>query len=267
MRPLRTISRLLGQRLIERDSSLHGFAIKAHREISGHEIFNKFNGVIQMGIFEGVRILANTNWSGSEDNVLKILGIYEDALCTHLAKAIQYKSNPLLVVVGAADGYYAVGMAKRFPKLRVVAYESDPVSREEISKLIQLNDIPDGQIHVRQEFGKGELRQESFGEDHILLFDIEGAEFSILDREGFALLGSSSVFVEVHENSNEGKSAADLILAGSMTHFGSRLKGSTNVEHFRNAPYIRDLSDDKAFALLSEGRPSPSVFVEFLPRN
>ena len=57
--------------------------------------------------------------------VPKLLGIYEREL--HGAVEAAVLGQPEVIVnVGAADGYYAVGLARRCPSATVHAFEADP---------------------------------------------------------------------------------------------------------------------------------------------
>src|SRR5919198_4691601 len=54
----------------------------------------------------------------------KLLGVYESELHAAIEDAI--RADPAVIVnVGAADGYYAVGLARRCRQARVIAYEAD----------------------------------------------------------------------------------------------------------------------------------------------
>src|SRR3954454_22153756 len=61
--------------------------------------------------------------------VPKLLGIYERELHGAIEAAIRAQPD-VIVNVGAADGYYAVGLARRLPAATVIAYEADAGQRE-----------------------------------------------------------------------------------------------------------------------------------------
>src|SRR5215216_3563254 len=72
--------------------------------------------------------------------VPKLLGIYERELHGAVEDAI--RARPATIVnVGAADGYYAVGLARRCPEARSVAYEADPQQRDLLSRVAARNGV------------------------------------------------------------------------------------------------------------------------------
>ena len=81
---------------------------------------------------------ANTNPTSNQD-----LGIYERELYPTVEEAIAAK-YPLIVDIGAAEGYYAVGMAMRSPQSQVIAYEMDPRGQALLRDMIAINQQLDG---------------------------------------------------------------------------------------------------------------------------
>ena len=65
-------------------------------------------------------------------HIPKLLGVYERELNPYIEQACAL-NFPLIVDVGAAEGYYAVGMALRNPSARVIAFEMDARAREALA--------------------------------------------------------------------------------------------------------------------------------------
>jgi hypothetical protein len=66
--------------------------------------------------------------------VPKLLGVYEREL--HDAVEAAVRAEPELIVnVGADDGYYAVGLARRCPSATVHAFEADAGERALLERL------------------------------------------------------------------------------------------------------------------------------------
>src|SRR5262245_23301735 len=70
----------------------------------------------------------------------KLLGLYERELHGAVEDAIRAQPG-VIVNVGAADGYYAVGLARRCPDARVVAYEADPAQRALLQRVASANGV------------------------------------------------------------------------------------------------------------------------------
>jgi len=92
---------------------------------------------VAAGPFTGLRYIKGAVGSAY---IPKLLGIYERELngCVEKACALNF---PLIVDVGAAEGYYAVGLARRNPKARVIAFEMEEKGRAKLAEMAQLNGI------------------------------------------------------------------------------------------------------------------------------
>ncbi len=94
-------------------------------------------GAIPRGPFAGMRYITDSVGSAL---VPKLLGIYERELneCIEQACTRQF---PLIIDVGAAEGYYAVGLARRNPNARVIAFEMEEKGRATLRIMAELNGV------------------------------------------------------------------------------------------------------------------------------
>lgn len=128
----------------------------------------------------------------------KLLGIYERELngCIEQACGLNF---PLIVDIGAAEGYYAVGMALRNPTARVVAFETEAAGRAALQSLAQLNGVA-ARIDI---LGEGEVKNLcaalSIGERSLVICDVEGNEQTLLNLDALPALAHAHLLVEVHE--------------------------------------------------------------------
>lgn len=136
----------------------------------------------------------------------KLLGTYEKELQPILEAHKQVRYDKL-IVIGAGEGYYAVGFAKKW-KRPVLAYEQDPKGRELITRLALINKTS---VFVKDLFEEGTDTQSA--KDFILM-DVEGAEKQLLTPERFLEWKSSVVVVEVHSEPIKGL----LMERGKYTH-------------------------------------------------
>jgi len=83
-------------------------------------IREKTNSVVQSGPFAGMRLIEGASW-GDGDIAPKLLGVYEQELHGVFAKAAQRRYGAI-VDVGSAEGFYAVGLARMFPGIKVYAF-------------------------------------------------------------------------------------------------------------------------------------------------
>ena len=120
--------------------------------------------------------------------------------------------------VGAADGYYAVGFARRLPSTRVVAFEENTRIHPVLARSADINGVR-AQIDIRgrcdlQNLGQELERAEG---DVLVLIDIEGGEFKVLDPEAILGLRRADILVESHDAVVPGCTEA-LITRFSATH-------------------------------------------------
>ncbi|MEI9962769.1 MAG: hypothetical protein WDM76_17125 [Limisphaerales bacterium] len=77
---------------------------------------------VRSGFFVGMRYGSNSVGSAY---LPKLLGIYERELAAQM-EGICASRPGLIVDVGAAEGYYAIGLARRNPQAHIVAFEMEP---------------------------------------------------------------------------------------------------------------------------------------------
>jgi len=81
------------------------FFVKEYRKRVAKQLFIEANGVVKNGPFQGMHLGEKIHW-GKADVASKIYGLYESEVMEFI-KDKQYES---LINLGAADGYYPIGM-------------------------------------------------------------------------------------------------------------------------------------------------------------
>lgn len=130
--------------------------------------------------------------------VPKLLGIYERELNSRIEQACAL-NFPLIVDIGAAEGYYAVGLARRNPNARIIAFEMEQKGQDALKKMALLNDVA-SRVEIR---GKCELAdlQEALrsAERSLIICDVEGYEEVLLDPDAIPELCRTHLLVEMHD--------------------------------------------------------------------
>ena len=126
----------------------------------------------------------------------KLLGTYEHELAGVFEAALG-RNHPLVVDVGAADGYYAVGFAFRQAGTRVIAYDQDPRARAELAKLAELNGVA-ARIEIRGRCEPAELARLG-APSGLMIVDCEGFEDMALSPENIAALSGWEFIIETHD--------------------------------------------------------------------
>jgi len=129
-------------------------------------------------------------------HIAKLLGCYEQPLQPFIEAAITQGYNTILNI-GCAEGYYAVGMARRMPHTGVLAYDLNPRAQQACQGLADRNAVAE-RVSVGGLFKAADF--ESYTSQQVLVMcDIEGAERELLDPQASPALKGMDIIVESHE--------------------------------------------------------------------
>jgi hypothetical protein len=152
-------------------------------------------GRVHSGPFAGMRYV---DLSVGSCFIPKLLGTYERELAPKI-EWICEKQPGLVVDLGAAEGYYAIGLALRIPQARVVAFELDATGQTALRAMAQLNGVVD-RLSVRGRCEPQDLSAALAGESSpVVVCDVEGDEEKLLDLTRVEGLRNAAVLVETHE--------------------------------------------------------------------
>lgn len=160
---------------------------------------------VQQGPFTGMRYVEEPTW-GTIGPYL--VGSYEEELHPHLERLLA-KNPSLVVVLGAADGYYAVGSAMRLPAARVLAVDTDGRATLRCRELAKRNGVSE-RVETKRHATCG-LLQNWLRPSTLVISDCEGAELELLDPERVPALREADVLVELH-------ASVDATLPGTILH-------------------------------------------------
>ena len=174
----------------------------------------------------------------------KILGIYEKELNACVETACATRPG-LIVDIGAAEGYYAVGFARRNPQARVVAFEAEEIGRKLLSEMVTRNGVAD-QVEIRGLAKPPDLQAVlSDAVRPLVVCDTEGHEEVLLDPASVPGLHGARILVELH----------DFIKPGIGPEIEGRFAGTHRVTRIWQEP--RSASDF----------PYRTWFTRLLPRS
>jgi hypothetical protein len=198
----------------------------------------------------------------------KILGLYERELHPAVKEIIDSRFDRM-VDIGAAEGYYAIGLAMRCPGTSVIAFETASEGRILLREMAQLNGVSD-RIDIRGHCNTLELaRALETNEGHpLLICDCEGGEEELLDLDKVPALRDTAILVELHE----------FISRGISRRIRDRFEASHTIEeiwteerHAEEFPlstlYTRLMSQKYLLWALSEGRPEVMNWFWMKPRK
>jgi hypothetical protein len=208
--------------------------------------------VVQTGPFKGMRYVCRATEGA---RLARLLGCYEVTLAPVIEQAIA-RAYPLVIDLGSAEGYYAVGLATRMPTTRVMARDENPKAKESCAALAKANGVAD-----RVDVG-GRMDHADFDicmqQDTLVICDIEGAEDTLLDIEKAPALAHADILVECHDGMTPGLSDK-IARRFEATHKITRLSRATDSSALPG--WMDRLSDlDRAIALW-EWRAGPTPWL------
>jgi hypothetical protein len=228
------------------------------------EIHEQAKGVVQAGPFKGMKLINEGAWEVSAMAPM-ILGSYEKELQPIFEAEIERLeklAHPIIVNIGCAEGYYAIGLGRRLPKAIIYALDTNDESLAIMKENAKLNDVTN--IVVGADLGYV-LNNPTF-----IVSDCEGSETAYLDPLKWRGTVGSTVLCEIHDT----KETADSEVTWTDKILYERYRESHYMqlvlEGGRN-PYdyelIRTRSSEERFLALSEGRPYLMVWCYMRPRG
>ena len=178
--------------------------------------------VVRGGCFAGLTLPAVP---GRGDLWAKLLGTYERELAAVVEEAVALGCDTI-INAGAAEGYYAVGLARRIPAAVVHAFEMDDGVRCLLGVAAALNDVTD-RLAIKGKCEPGDLRDcLSPRGRNLIVCDVEGYESVLLDPARVPRLAQAHILVELHELGHRG--IAELLRA--------RFEGTHQIEQIWEEP-------------------------------
>jgi hypothetical protein len=127
----------------------------------------------------------------------KLLGTYEKEL-TGIVEEICTHSYRTIIDVGAAEGYYACGLTRRMAGIRMIAFELHDGWHATLRQIAADNGVAE-RLKLLGACTVEGLRRELADGHALVICDIDGAEFDLLDPALVPELLQADLLVEVHD--------------------------------------------------------------------
>lgn len=150
------------------------------------------------------------------EHVPKFLGTYEIELLP-VFERLRRLDFQQIIDVGAAEGYYAIGCCRLWPRARVTAFELTEIGRQLLAEYAIKNGV-ETRLAI-----KGRCSAETLGAElasrksGLIIMDVEGAEAELLLGCDRAQLANFHILIEIHDALCPGGAAA-IQEAFSQTH-------------------------------------------------
>jgi hypothetical protein len=218
--------------------------------------------VVEAGPFKGMRLRGGSCGSVW---VPKLVGSYECELSPYVEEVVARQPD-LLIDLGCAEGYFAIGFAVRSPKTMVLAADTNPFARQRTRQLARLNKV---RARVRTAGWISPARLESElarAAAPVLWCDIEGGEAPLLNPDHVPSLRKAWLMVEDHQHSR-GLPAREFAARFAVSHDCMAVSQVPRIPSNWLQPNIDALlTADQRQLALSELRPKDQVWHIFRPR-
>ena len=204
---------------------------------------------VKNGLFKNLKINKDISW-GKADIASKVYGLYEN----NIQKVLGKIKKPILIDIGAADGFFAIGCIYSGISKHCYAFEQSDLSRSALAKIAEINQVSEN-ITI-----KGEVTNQNFlsllpqnidFSKAIVLCDIEGGEYSFFTEKILKKLEKSHIIIEIHRTQNK-NDEIKLMKRVKKSFNVSVIIGSNN--DFSNSPELQEMSDIDRNLIACEGR-------------
>lgn len=233
-------------------------AARARRAEIDALVRQQSNETVLSGPFAGMRLLAKTSWHDG-DAAPKLLRCYESELFPFVERAIRRQPG-VVINVGCAEGYYAIGLARRLPGARVFAFDLDEAAQTICREAAAANDTGN-RVAVGGLCSAAtlvELVRSNAAERPLIVMDCEGGERDLLTEAVVGELRACDAIVECHD-------FADRTITPMLTQrFGATHTVETVSEGPRDPamlPLLRPLSTLDRYLAVCEFRPETMNWV------
>jgi hypothetical protein len=159
------------------------------------EYLRRYGLDVRRGPFAGMRYMPGQEHV-SGHLITKLVGTYERQIYPWFEEWIASDLD-LVIDVGCAEGFYAVGLARTMPNVKVWAYDTYEPARRDCAELARTNGVQD-RVTIAGTCTPGTLAAVS--EKRVaLLSDCEGYEKILLDLDMAPNLRHWSIIVEQHD--------------------------------------------------------------------
>jgi hypothetical protein len=222
------------------------------------------NWMVRAGPFAGLRYPALQSHGSAL--VPKLLGTYEAELHP-VWRHIFTQPITHICDVGSAEGYYAIGLARRFESAHVEAYDIDPLARESCRAMSVANTVSD-RVVVLDCCDPSRLLALPAKATGLLVMDCEGAECELLTPAVLRQLVGWHAVIELHGPLTPESWTTALRAAAAGTHDAELIHAwSDEVRAARGSSAHIDLRDPIVrLAAFSENRPAGMSWLVLRPR-
>ncbi|MCB1972231.1 MAG: FkbM family methyltransferase [Geminicoccaceae bacterium] len=238
---------------------------EARRRLVARYLSRTCSSTVRYGPLRGM-VLPEGAWWSMHDRAAMVLGLYERDVLEELVRALRRRS--LFIDIGAGDGYFAVGLLATGHALSCLCFEASMEGRAVIAECARANGVTE-RIRIDGAADRRTLIdiEDRILADSVVLIDIEGEEFELLDDIALERLREAVVVVELHDHRHD----FDTSHRRDLHDRAARHFEISEIPHRgRNPaqfPELDHLPENDRWLACSEGRSAKMTWLLFEPRT
>ena len=194
---------------------------------------------------------------GTGDISSKILGCYEEELHKAVEKSISRRPD-IVINVGCAEGYYAIGMARRLPQAQIYAFDISETAQAICADTARRNGVSE-RIVVGGKCTYQTLSElTESAEKTLIIMDCEGDEINILNKSIINNFIKCDIIVECHDFINRSITPTILQLFTATHDIDIIQEGGRNPAAY---PFLRSFGSLDRWLAVCEFRPEVMSWI------
>jgi len=212
------------------------------------------------GVFKGLKYV---NFSSVCSTIYpKLLGSYEKEIQLKLIEIIKHKPH-LVIDIGCAEGYYAVGLASILPGSQIIAADTSEEARSLCLELAEFNGCTN--VTVTGTIDAEALMTYEL-KDTLIICDCEGYEKELFSEALMPYLKDTYLLIETHDFGDPSISV-DLEKLFAKTHHIDVIASMDDLQKpkYYDYPELQRFSYDEKHTILAELRPKIMEWLILTP--
>lgn len=236
-----------------------------HRAALSRVLENQLKSTVAYGPFKGLQLKTESSWSRNMLGPM-LLGLYEQEVLDYLASCATLKTY--LIDIGAADGYYGVGAVASGMYKRSICFEMSVKGRELIAANAELNGVSDRVVVLGEATASlAETLDVEIRDQSVVLLDIEGAEFDLVNDSFLRAFRNAILIIEIHDGFYDDGALRYQDLKRRCEKAFAVREVRSGARDLSAIAETAVLSDDERWMLCSEGRPSLGTWLLLEPKG
>ena len=238
-------------------------SVGARRAMVHTYVEGQIGRTVQDGPFAGMTLTSESSWDAHGDKTAKLLGFYEEEIYPSIEDAIAAEPD-VAINVGCAEGFYAIGLARRLPNSRVIASDIDSRAQEVCANCASANFVA-ARVQVVGGLDAAGLN-ELIGPaaKPFVFMDCEGAEMELLDPVIAPNLVRTRFLVELHDFAND---AITPVLTGRFSATHDLTFISEGPRDPNRSPILARINSLDRWLAVCENRPQQMSWLYAVPKS